>query len=369
MHLRKPWVAALAVLLLPLAGASAVAATASPAAAVAAPDHSARGPSAAADKFGNQYIFWRNKHGQLTEGAWNQYSQKWVGPAVLKMGQLGSEPSVTTAPGQIYFRDGGQRVFSWVYVYWTSNSSRHDLMMAYYGGSGWKGPFNLGRQGAIQPSATDDPFAGASKTEIFWRGSDGRLWQVSSGRPWEPGTYSRPAQASFGGHGFGTLGSSPASGGSACDGTRGICTNANTVEWRGTNNELWGSVYSLSNGDWTSAPRQPEVGPHQQPYKAKLGSAPSAVTESSGTVDTVWPGTGRSRPLMYLAGGRVENLGDGPLGSAPVVTWSAATAKPTKANQLFVYWTSFSGWLNEAHFDASGWHHTVISKFGNILNA
>jgi hypothetical protein len=363
--------AAAALLLIPLASA-ALSAGGPPALAarVAAPDHSARGPSAAADKFGNQYIFWRNKHGQLSEGAYDTYTRRWLGPTVLKMGQLGSEPSVTTAPDQIYYRDGGKRPFAWVYVFWTSASAAHDLMMAYYNGASWHGAINLGKQGAFQPSATDDTYMGADKMEVFWRGSDGRLWQISSGdQPWRSSTYSRPVQATFGGHSFGTLGSSPASGGDACDGTRGLCSYANAVVWQGTDGELWGSNYSISKGGWTSGPQQVLTGPQHQPYRAKLGSAPTVVTEGDGSTDTAWQGTGSSRPLMELSGGAVVRVGYGPLGSVPAVAWSKADSSPLTSNQLFIYWTSFSGFLNEAHYEASGWHHTVVSKFGDILNA
>jgi hypothetical protein len=88
-------------------------ATRQPAVAASALD---RGPSAAADMFNNQYVFWKGADSQLWEAFYNSYTGKWSGPIQVGMGPLGSEPTVTVSP-QIFAGPGGKD-FNAQYVYW-----------------------------------------------------------------------------------------------------------------------------------------------------------------------------------------------------------------------------------------------------------
>jgi len=369
MHQRKRRTAALAAfLLIPLITTVTTIIAAGPAMAA---DHSARRLSAVADKFGSQYILWRSSRGQLEQGFYNAFTKSWKGPFNLGLGPLGSEPTVAASPTQIIETQGGSQHFSWTYAYWQGPGPRHNLMFAYYGGKGWKGPFNLGMGSVGAPSASDNLFMGRQQMEIYWKGADGRLWYTSSGgSPWLKSDYTKPAQASFKGRSFGQIGSPPSASADASDCTKGICAYVDTVVWQGANGELWGAGYSMLNRAWTSGPRQFEVGPHLRPYRNKLGSAPAVVMETTiGQPDMVWQGTGSSRSLFIIPNGAhlVADLGMGPLGSVPEVVWSPATDKLAVDDQLFVFWTDFSGSLWEGHFDSSsGWHHFKLKQLGKI---
>ena len=90
----KRWAAAVTALLaIPAMGTAITIGTAGPAAAATAVDHSARGPFAIEDQFGDQYIFWKNRSGHIGEGVYNNYTHKWIGPSQLPVGTIGSVPT------------------------------------------------------------------------------------------------------------------------------------------------------------------------------------------------------------------------------------------------------------------------------------
>lgn len=123
---------------------------------------------------------------------------------------------------------------------------------------------------------------------------------------------------------------------------------------------------SLALHKWVSGPGRFKAGNPQRPYKTKLGSPPSLVMETlySGEPDLAWQGSGSSRSLYFSSDSshNILKIGFGPLGSAPSLAWSPAGDITTKADQVFVYWASSAGYLNEAHYEQSGWHHSVITK-------
>jgi hypothetical protein len=362
----KRWAAALTVLLAIPALSTATTITAAGAAtAVTAADHSARGPFAIEDQFGSQYVFWKNHSGHIGEAVYNVYTRKWIGPSQLPVGAIASEPTAAPSPDQEFARSGN-RLFSWLYVYWASSST--NLMMAYYNGSSWKGPFKIpiGVAGVSTPTAADSVINGHQQMDIYWREADGHLWQThSSSNPANPKGYSKAVEATHDGKSLGTLGSAPAASAASCLPI--VCTA--TVVWRGGDNELWLATYNLDLHTW-SAPRHYQVGNPPHGYTGKIGSPPSIVmdTQFSGYPFIVWQGTGSSRSLELIRAKSpsVLNVGFGPLGSAPTIAWSAATDNPPVSDQLFVYWTSFSGYLVEAHDEASGWHRSVLTQLGKI---
>jgi hypothetical protein len=356
----KRWAAALTALLAIPAMSTAIAMAAAGPAAATAVDHSARGPFAVEDQFGNQYIFWKNKSGHIGEGVYDTYTRKWIGPSQLPLGTIGSVPTAAASPTQIFGR--GSREFSWLYVYWASSST--NLMMGYYNGKAWKGPYKLpiGIAGVSTPTAADSDFSGHQQMNVYWREADGYMWQTYSNTPWEPNTYTKAVEATHDGKSLGMLGSAPAA--SAGSSVNAFVSTA-TVVWRGGDDELWLATNNLNLHTW-SAPRHYQVGSPPHGYTGKIGSPPSIVMDTffTGYPYIVWQGAGSSRSLELVRASSpsVLNVGFGPLGSAPTIAWSTAIPR----QQLFVYWTGFDGYLVEAHDDLSGWHRSVLTQLGKI---
>lgn len=169
---------------------------------------------------------------------------------------------------------------------------------------------------------------GPGDEELYWRGSDGYLWEdVESGGQWRgpqrttiAGLVSNPA-AAIGSHGY------------------------DYVFWEGTGDELWEA------GDYPQGWIVSEIG------MGPLGSQPTAASlpNSSGVaeIDVFWEGTNGDlyRALYQTAVGRwagPSNLGMGPLGSPPTATEQSTSS----GAQIQVYWKGENGALWEA--DTSG---------------
>jgi hypothetical protein len=60
--------------------------TAHPAAASTSPLDGLRGPSAAVDSFGNQYVFWKGEDRNLWEASHNTSTGQWDGPCTVRNG-------------------------------------------------------------------------------------------------------------------------------------------------------------------------------------------------------------------------------------------------------------------------------------------
>lgn len=295
---------------------------------------SARGPSAAADRFNNQYVFWKGTDNNLWEGFYNNYTGRWNGPIGLGMGTLVSEPSVAVSPTQVFAGPGG-KPFSAQFVYW--EGLNNSLFMAYWEGS-WHGPIEITLGNGIQALACSQPSAAilnppsGLNTVIYWKGiassvngsCDGHLYYAysNSPNPISAADYFGPVYASEAGN----IGSSPsvAGGYTASPTTGGLCLCQVMVAWQGTDGNLWSETYPV--GGQVS-------GPTIDHNSAGLGSAPSIVGFGSinsveqSIFDIVWRGGGSEHLLWYAnftastgtysASQAVGN--SGALGSAPTV--------------------------------------------------
>jgi len=115
-------------------------------------DDDGPGPSSALDGYGHQYVFWQDStttigEAYYTGGTWLEYTP-------IKDADIGSEPSVVVSPSQ---STGGENPCAYQFLFWVGNGSDHQLHMAYYGTSGWSGPYDLGMGmglNSFAPSAT-----------------------------------------------------------------------------------------------------------------------------------------------------------------------------------------------------------------------
>ncbi len=279
--------------------------------------YGSRGPAAGVDGSGKEYVFWENTGGGLEETYYNGSS--WVKAAqVPGMGPLGSSPTVAVAPG------GNQ------YVFWEGTGPGHDLYEAYYNGSAWNGPIDLG-DGPLgsAPTAGVDS---SGKEYVFWENTNGGLEETYyNGSSWV-----KAAQVP----GMGPLGSSP---------TVAVAPGGNQyVFWQGTGSsaDLYEAYY---NGNGWNGPIYLGDGP--------LGSAPTAGVDSSGKEYVLWENTNGGLEETYYNGsvwnGPID-LSDGPLGSAPTV------AVAPGGNQ-YVFWkgTGSSADLYEAYYNGSAWNGPI----------
>ena len=147
----------------------------------------ARGPSATADEFNNQYVFWKGTNADLWEGWYNAYTGKWSGPLDLGMGPLNSEPTAVASTTQVFAGPGGKE-FNAQFVYWEGLNG--SMWMAYWEGS-WHGPIQIGAgatgiqaQICSQPSAVFTNPPEGQQIEIYWKGIAG-----SSGCGGSTGSY------------------------------------------------------------------------------------------------------------------------------------------------------------------------------------
>jgi Lysozyme like domain len=233
------------------------------------------------------------------------------GPFNRGMGPLGSAPAVGV--------DGNGHT----YVYWKGTDG--DLWEGYWNGSDWVGPFNrgmgtLGSQPSVAVTQSGTAF-------VFWKGTNGDLYEAQG-----------PADGALSGpfdRGMGPLGSAPAAG---------VDGNGHTyVYWEGSDGDLWEGYW---NGSGWVGPFDRGMGP--------LGSQPSVAMTPSATAYVFWKGTNGD---LYQAQGPADgalsgptSLGMGPLGSAPA-------AGVDGFGDTFVYWegTSPSDALWEAYWNGSGW--------------
>ncbi len=272
-------------------------------------------PAAGVDGSGKEYVFWENTGGGLEETYYNGSS--WVKAAqVPGMGPLGSSPTVAVAPG------GNQ------YVFWEGTGPGHDLYEAYYNGSAWNGPIDLG-DGPLgsAPTAGVDS---SGKEYVFWENTNGGLEETYyNGSSWV-----KAAQVP----GMGPLGSSP---------TVAVAPGGNQyVFWQGTGSsaDLYEAYY---NGNGWNGPIYLGDGP--------LGSAPTAGVDSSGKEYVFWENTNGGLEETYYNGSSwvkaAQVPGMGPLGSAPTV------AVAPGGNQ-YVFWqgTGSSADLYEAYYNGSAWN-------------
>jgi hypothetical protein len=235
------------------------------------------------------------------------------GPANLGMGPLGSAPAV------------GVDAHGATYVYWKGTDG--DLWEAFWNGTKWVGPYNrhMGPLGSPPTVA----ITANGRAYVFWK-STGPGDDLMEAQGPADGALSGPANL-----GMGPLGSAPAAGVDA--------TGATYVYWEGTDGDLWEGFWNGSK--WVGAFNR-GMGP--------LGSPPTVAVTGNGTAYVFWKSEGPGFDLMQAQGpadGALSgpaNLGMGPLGSAPAA--GADAAKST-----YVYWEGSDGDLWEGFWNGSKW--------------
>jgi hypothetical protein len=215
--------------------------------------------------------------------------------------------------------------------------------------------------------------------EVYWRGSDGYLWEsAESGGVWRGpmrtpvgGLASSPA-ATIGSHGYdyvfweginhalweagdypqgwivsqvgmGPLGSQPTA--ASLPNSSGV--SEIDVFWEGTDGDLWRALYETATGKWTG-PSNVGMGP--------LGSPPTAAEQSTSAgpqIQVYWKGTDGALWEADTSGGTKwsgpTSHGMGPLGSAPAV------ASLGYGNE-YVFWGGTVGRLWQASWDSTSWN-------------
>jgi hypothetical protein len=208
-------------------------------------------PSVVASTPQSVAVFYKGTEGNLWYAAYTP-GIGWSARRDLGMGTLGSRPvAVAEADGVMD-------------VFWQGSVGSSLWHARFTPGGGWAGPQNLGGALASDPSPA---VSGGGTVSVFWRGTDGHLWQTlqSPGLPWR-----RPASL-----GMGRLGGGPdATGG--VDGTIDVLWNG-TVKARAS---LWQATYTAGSG-WGS----------QSLLAAGVASEPFAVAPTAGSADVFWMGT------------------------------------------------------------------------------
>jgi hypothetical protein len=284
-----------------------------------------RDEGAAVDSHGDRFAFWQNQAGGLEEAWYSASAQPagWNGPqAIPAAGPLGSAPAVAVTSQYV----NGNPL---QYVFWQGAGASPGLWMAYFDGSAWHGPVDLGLGPLGSPPAAAAD--GAGKVYVFWRSPAGDLEEASSATPRRAASWSDPDVIS----GAGQAGSSPAAAADPAEGSVLVC-------WRtaagGLGAERW------DGSSWTRV-AAPGVG--------ALASPPAAGADSAGNIDVYFENAagGLSRASLAAAASSwqvsaVTVGGDaiGPLGSAP-----AAAVEPD--GDQFIFWTGTNGNLRQAYWN------------------
>lgn len=183
----------------------------------------ASAPAPVANKFGGVQVFWAGTG--PARALWHvsrHLGGSWTQPASLGMGPLGGAPRATALPSGA------------VQVVWRGSTAPHHIWSAFLApGRRAAGPRDLG--GSV--SGSPWPEAAQGTARVFFRGTDGRMWQLTyrtDGR-WHP-----PARLALG-----QLGAAPFSAG-------GTGSGPFEVFWRGTGGALWAASDA---GSWTGPQR------------------------------------------------------------------------------------------------------------------
>jgi hypothetical protein len=183
----------------------------------------ASGPAPVENSSGGIQVFWEGTG--RARALWHvsrPLGGSWSKPASLGMGPLGGTPRATALP------NGAAQVV------WRGSTAPHHIWSAYLvPGARAAGPRDLG--GSV--SGTPWPEAAQGTARVFYRGTDGRMWQLTyrkDGR-WHP-----PARLALG-----KLGAAPFS-------ASGTGSGPFEVFWRGTGGALW---TASDAGTWTGAQR------------------------------------------------------------------------------------------------------------------
>jgi hypothetical protein len=192
-------------------------------------------PAAGVDGSGNEYVFWENPSGGLEETEWN--GSAWDGQHQVtvngdSVGPLGSSPTVAVAS------NGDQ------YVFWAGTGTG-DLWEAFWNGSSWSGPKDLGDGPLASPPAAG--VDGSGNEYVFWESTSGGLEETE----WNGSSWGGAHQITVNGNSVGPLGSAP---------TVGVAPDGDQyVFWTGTGDaDLWEAYW---NGSSWNGPVDHPFGP------------------------------------------------------------------------------------------------------------
>ena len=235
------------------------------------------------------------------------YTAPWVPPASLGATVAGTLHPISWGPGN---ED----------VFWRGTDG--NLWQMYTINGTWYGPQQMTTLGNL--ASDPQPISwGYGNEEVFWRGTDGNLWQMYYLNGWQgpaslgdgPLGNATPVPVSWG---FGNI----------------------EVFWEGTDQNIWEAYYD--NG-WIGP-----VGLGDGPLGT--GTTLSGVSWGVGNIDLFWKGTDQNLWEAYYAYGwhGPVGLGDGPLGSAPHPVASAPGV-------LDVFWEGSDQGLWHAWYNG-GWN-------------
>jgi hypothetical protein len=172
------------------------------------------------NRYGAVQVFWEGAgHSHSLWHVVRRVGGSWSRPASLGMGPLGGPPEAAALPSGA------------IEVVWHGSTSPHHVWSAFLRpGHRASGPRDLG--GSI--SGTPWPAAAQSTMRVFFRGTGGRLWQLTYRRS---GRWHRPVRVPTQ-----KLGSAPFA-------ASGMGTGPFEVFWAGVHGGLWAA--SASGSTWT----------------------------------------------------------------------------------------------------------------------
>jgi len=138
--------------------------------------HLASVPAPAVSGHGALTVAWKGTDGHLWEI--RRSGSSWGKAVDRGMGQLGSAPAVTGLPSGL------------VDVFWAASTHQGVWHTTYTPGSGWSKAAELAGGLSAGPVAVSTPGKGA---DVFWKGTDGKLWwSASQGSSWPRAARLRP---------------------------------------------------------------------------------------------------------------------------------------------------------------------------------
>jgi hypothetical protein len=247
----------------------------------------------------------------------------WGTSVNLAAGPLGSAPTagVDAAAGQFVFWKGTDGS---LWDRWTLGSAT------------WHGPAKIVQAGTLRsrPAVAVTP---SGEQEVFFKGRDGRLWESWHIASWHPAV--RLAG--------GRLGSAP---------TAGADRHGDTfVFWQGTDSKLWDEWYTQDQ--WHGPARIVSAG--------RIASQPAVAVTPSGVQDVFWKGSDGNLWETSNASGRwgsAINLGARPLGSGP-------TAGVDVYGRIFVLWQGTDGSLWDRWYAGARWNGPVQIAPAGIIGS
>ncbi len=271
-------------------------------------------------------VVWRRTDGTLGGALYT--AGAWTGPAAYpQFGTVASSPSVT------YTKDGSTEL-----VYWQGPNNH--LMEAWLAGGTWNGPADItatvGNRGLLASAPSATVSADGSTQLVFWRGTDGHLWEA-----WFTGAWNGPADFTT----LGTLAGAP-SVAVTPDGSQQL------VFWQAPDGNLAEAWFTTS---WH--------GPAEFPAMGRLGSSPSASVTPDGSTQLVFWRTsdGHLHEGWYAGGwhGPIDLTAQSFNGAGLLTSAPSARALPG-GNQV-VFWQGSGNTLWQAQYSGGKWAATNLS--------